>query len=185
VRAIFEQKRERILLAVVLGLLAIVALERLALAPLYEYFSGTDAEIARLQAELAMADRDAAEASRWKKAVAQAEQAICGPDEQDLNELRRYLESLAGDGVKVSGSKLIGRSPMPDAPDLMLVTYELQMVGPLDPQLRLVLERLDRSRRLLRVDNLQITRTTEDGPLLNMTMTISAIARGPSDTQDG
>jgi len=74
---------------------------------------------------------------------------------------------------------------VPDAPDLMLVTYELQMVGPLDPQLRLVLERLDRSRRLLRVDNLQITRTTEDGPLLNMTMTISAIARGPSDTQDG
>jgi len=182
VRAIFERKREKILLAIVLGLLGVVALDRLALAPLYEYFSGADAEIARLQAELALADRDAAEAARWKQAVTRAAQAICGPDEQELNELRRYLESLSGEGVKVTSSKLIGQSPMSNGSDLRLVTYELQMVGPLDPQLRLALERLDRSRRLLRVDDLRITRTTEDSPLLNMTLTVSAIARGPSDT---
>ncbi len=96
--------------------------------------------------------------------------------EQGRNDFRRYLESRVGPGVAVVSSKPISILPLPETEDLRRLTFELELSGELAP-LREALENLDASGELLRVEGLMIHNTSIDDRRLNVTITVSTIAR--------
>lgn len=171
-----ERTSERILLGLVLLLLLVTGVDRLAVRPAISYFAGMDEQIEQAAAEEArLLDRleQTVEVPRRLDAV-RADMPPAG--EQGRNDFRRYLESRVGPGVAVVSSKPISILPLPETEDLRRLTFELELSGELAP-LREALENLDASGELLRVEGLMIHNTSIDDRRLNVTITVSTIAR--------
>ncbi|MFW6061278.1 MAG: hypothetical protein ACOC93_00565 [Planctomycetota bacterium] len=170
-----EQKREKILLAVVAGLLTVLVLDRLALRPLYHYVSGADERIETTRKQLQQAERMQQRADGVREKLQRVEQRLRGGGEQQQNEFRQHLESLAASEAEVRSSKRVLQTPLAGQPDLFRLRYDLELAGRQSQLLR-VLAKLDRQPEPLKVDNVEIERTSGDDPVLIMRITVSALA---------
>jgi len=137
-------------LVVTLSLLAALALDRVAISPLWRYLSDLDARIETRSAEVAEAEDLARPDPRAAARRDLANRRLRGDTEQGGNEFRRYLEAQAGEGLEVVSSAQISAALLPDHPDLRRVVYALSFVGEQD-KLRQLLENFDASDELLRV----------------------------------
>jgi len=172
----FESGRERVLLVLVLLLLAALLVDSLVVSPLYKYVTVADVRIAALKDKIAQ-DSSALEAASARQAEGTFDQQIRLGTEQDQNEFRQYLESKAGlDVVRSSTPKKMAELPGYD--NIRLLTYDLELVGSVQ-SMRVFLENLDASERLLRIDNLHISRGVleDEERKVKMKMTVSTITR--------
>jgi hypothetical protein len=163
-------RRERLLLAGVTVLLAIAVASRLPRGS----HSGMTAELMELRAWFRQTERIDQQTEEIRAELNRTHDLARAAGRSGQNELRRYLESLAGGEADVRGSKRISEAALPGAEGWQVVVYELQIQGTWET-LQAGLERIDQSDRLLKVDNLQVTRTSPDSPLLNLRLTVSAL----------
>ena len=173
----FESGRERVLLVLVLLLLAALLLDSLVVGPLYKFVTVVDVRIAALVDKIDQ-DSNALNAATARQAETTFdEQQIRLETEQDQNEFRQYLESKAGlDVVRSSTPKQM--SELTGYDNIRLLTYDLELVGSVQ-SLRVFLENLDASERLLRIDSLWIFHGVMEDEEREMTMkmTVSTITR--------
>ena len=158
-----EQRRERVLLGAVLALVAILGVRHFVLGPLWEYVSGIDERIADVRGQLAEAEADRQTDPKLQRRSDSILARMRPASEQGENDFRQYLQSRLDPQVKVTGSKPVSVTPLPQLPGLRRLTFELDILGPLEP-VRAALQRLDTSDELLHVENLQITNSSIDDP---------------------
>ena len=171
----FEQRREKVLLSLVLGLLAALALDRVVVRPVWRSLSGTSAEIAELSERIDEAERTEQTGGPVRQRAARLRDRLRVASEQGQNEFRRYLEAQVDPPVEVTSVARISAGDVPEAPTLQRITYELQLFGPQDA-LRKVLANLDASEELLRVEKLDITNASLDDPRMKVKLEVSTIA---------
>ncbi len=158
----------------VILLLTLVALDQLAIRPLARFLTSADSRIASLRESTRQAQITSERAQQLRPRLGRARRRMRGAGAEQV-EFRRELADLAGPGVNVRSSRQVSARDVPAAADLRRVTYELRLSGRLDPLLD-VLKRLDESRELLQVDNLDIRPADEGDGGLDMTLTISTLA---------
>ncbi|MBS3734626.1 MAG: hypothetical protein KGY99_06840 [Phycisphaerae bacterium] len=91
---------------------------------------------------------------------------------------RRHLESAVGPDATLRSSRRVSSGAFGRSEALRKLTYEVVVTGPLEA-LTAVLWRLDTSEELLRVDHLDLARLAPESPELEMTLTVSTLARSP------
>lgn len=170
----FERRRERILLILVLALLVVVVLQPLVIKPLWSSLSSVDEDIARLKEDIHRNKRVLEEDAAILKQTQLIAQRIRLANEQGQNEFRQYIESEAGKNV-IKSSTPKAEADLPDQEDLKLLTYDLTLEGTIE-ELRTFLERLDRSGELLRTDRVQVSNASQEDRTVTMKMTVSTIA---------
>jgi hypothetical protein len=171
---LLHSRREMLLATAVAVLLIIV----LAVQLLDGDKAGPAVERIALRAWLRQADRLEALAASVRPDLERVLRQARAPGPGVENELRRHLESLAGEAVSVRSSRRISESALEGTAPWRIMTYELQLQGTLEG-LQDVLRRIDASDGLLRVDNLQVIRISPESPLLNARVTVSALLVAP------
>ena len=172
----FDSRREKVLLATTLSLLAILIVGQLIIAPLWSYVSDLSDDITDLRLEIAKAEMLQKNGTEVQLPYEVVDSRIRLANEQGQSEFRRYLESTASPGGVKSSAQKGSAVEMSNLGDLRLITYELKLIDPLE-SLRAFLENLDRSQELLRIDSLLVTNSDLEDADVNMTLTISTIAR--------
>jgi len=172
----FESRRERFLLGVVLVLMLIVLIDSMLVKPLQKYVDEANERITQLEEGIGRA-KLLLETEPAKAQLTFSEQRIRLSNEQGQNEFRQYLESQAGPDV-IKRSTPGSTADVPELDKLQQMTYELQLEGPME-SLRMFLHNLDGSHELLRIDRLRVAHASMllDDRQVSMTMTVSTIAR--------
>lgn len=176
----FEPRREKILLALTLGLLAAVVLDRLLISPLWRHVSGADARTTELRREIAQAEKLLQRTAASQERIAGLQRRLRVASEQGQNEFRGYLEGRIDPNAELTSSAQISDQEIRESPGLRRITYELHLLGRQDA-LRAVLENLDASEELLRFEKLEITGGSQDDPRLKVTMLVSTIASATAE----
>jgi len=181
----FERRRQKILVALVLILLGLVVLDRLVVLPLGKRASEANRRLSWLTEKIKEA--------RWAKLTGSLAQRRAETirrrlrlvTEQEQNEFRRYLEAHVGADVVVTRSSQLTTTDMPEMPELKKTTFDLRLVGR-QRDLRSVLENLDASSELLRIEKISITAPGPEAEL-SLSLEISTVgsAGGPAQASVG
>ena len=176
----FDSRRERILLAMVMLLLTALLIDSLVRAPLWQYVADARQRKARLQERIrdtkAMLDRKHVEGKtafnvkwiRWDTA-------------EDRTEFRKYLATAAGAYFEKSSD--LQSAPVPGLEGFSRITHTLTIGGPL-VALRRYLETLDLSdQELLRIRTLRLMPGSPETGDVKMMVTVSTIVRDVKDQQ--
>ena len=174
----FERTREKVLLALIAALLLVIVLDGLVVSPLLNYIHEANVEIAALSEELAHAGQTVASDALVRFDPARLRQA----DEQDQNEFRRHLESRLPPGASVRSSTRRSTTDVPGVDGLRQIAYRLEVEGPMSV-MRVFLNALDRSKELLQIEHLVISRAAEEEKTLSVKITISTMAHGPASAE--
>lgn len=171
----FEQRSQKVLLALALVLLGALVLDQLAVSPLWKYLSAAETRIADLRAEIAEGERLRPSAQRDRERADAVERRLRVASEQGLNEFRRYLEAMLDPSLEVTSSAQVSAVDMPGAPGLKRIVYDLRLTGSQD-SLRTALDNLDASVELLRVEKLELSNSSPDDPGLDVNMLVSTVS---------
>lgn len=172
----FDTAREKLLLTAVIALTALLLAYLLLVRPVGRYVGDLDADIAALRGSIA----DAREVLAHPAPPRLDFSGLRPATEQDQNEFRKYLESLARPGQVRNSSQQSVRD-LDEKSRLKLITYELKLSGTAEEH-RLFLERLDQTPEPLRIENVTISGTEgSEDPALEMRLIVSTIARTPDE----
>ena len=126
----FETRRQKILLGMVLALLGAVVLDQLVVSPLWGFLHNAEARIEALKAEIAEAERLVGSGQTLQQAAAALKRGLRPPTDQVHNEFRRYLEAQRGPDVEVTSSAKTAAADLPPPTrHLFLRRYLNDVVG--------------------------------------------------------